>query len=99
ETDQESPGLHYIIMNRDIQQTWNYHNLTKHSYTSVRTSPHFLDWPNMPSPFKVYPDLEPIALPRDLIATNTPALAAIAPPRSAPAGATEMSIDQLAALL
>ncbi len=86
-------------MNRDIQQTWNYHNLTKHSYVSVRTSPHFLDWPNMPSPFKVYPELEPIALPRDLIETGASALAAIASPPRIAAGPIRPSLDQLAAFL
>ena len=85
-------------MNRDIQQTWNYHNLTKHSYMSVRTSPHFLDWPNMPSPFKVYPELEPIALPRDLIETGAPALAvAASPPLTG--GPLKPRLDQLAAFL
>ena len=86
-------------MNRDIQHAWNYHNLTKHSYMSVRTSPHFLDWPNMPSPFKVYAELEPIALPRDLIETGAPALAAIASPRLVPSGPIKPSLDQLAAFL
>ena len=96
-----SPCVLYrrFAMNRDIHQTFHYHNLTKHSYMSVRTSPHFLDWPNMPSPFKVYPELEPIPLPHDLIATGAPALAAIASPRPASGVATRPSLDQLAALL
>ena len=87
------------MTNRDIQQTWNYHNGTKHSYMSVRTSPHFLDWPNMPSPFKVYPELEPIALPQDLIETGAPALAVIASPGPVAAGPIKPRLDQLAALL
>ena len=44
--------------NRAIQATWNYHDGTKHSYWSVRNSPHFLDWENRPQPFKIYPKIE-----------------------------------------
>ncbi len=42
-----------------------YHDLTKHSPHSVRTNAHYLDWDNYPLPFKIYPDLEPIPLPRE----------------------------------
>src|SRR5947208_431953 len=31
-----------------------YHEATKHSELSLRMSPHYLDWDNKPSPFKVY---------------------------------------------
>jgi SagB-type dehydrogenase family enzyme len=64
--------------NRDIQAGWNYHNETKHSYRSIRTSPHLLDWANQPLPFKIYPKLELIPLPREFSETGVPALAAIA---------------------
>lgn len=43
----------------------DYHDLTKHSPRSVRTNAHYLDWDNYPMPFKIYPDLEPILLPRE----------------------------------
>jgi len=65
------------MLNRQTGLAWNYHDLTKHSYWSVRTSAHFLDWANRPSPFKVYPDAESIALPRDLTPSGFPLLAAI----------------------
>lgn len=55
-----------------------YHEATKHSYWSVRRSAHRLDWSNEPFPFKVYPDLEPIPLPRDLPRTGVPAVEAVA---------------------
>lgn len=42
-----------------------YHELTKHSLASIQSNPHFLDWENQPLPFKIYPTLDPIALPRD----------------------------------
>jgi len=63
--------------NRAIQATWNYHDGTKHSYWSVRNSPHFLDWENRPQPFKIYPKIEPFPLPRDVPQTGVAAVAAI----------------------
>jgi SagB-type dehydrogenase family enzyme len=55
-----------------------YHERTKHSPASVRTSAYALDWDNQPIPFKVYPDLDPIALPMDLPGSQHLALEAIA---------------------
>jgi len=66
------------MANPDIQAGWNYHNSTKHSQHSVRTNPHFLDWANQPLPFKIYPQLELIPLPREFHETGVPALKAIA---------------------
>ena len=43
-----------------------YHEQTKHSQASLQRDPHTLDWANMPRPFKVYVDLDPIPLPHDL---------------------------------
>ena len=64
--------------NRDVRATWKYHDDTKHSPWSVRNNPHFLDFANRPLPFKLYPTLEPRALPRDLPQTGVTALSAIA---------------------
>lgn len=58
----------------DTEAAWRYHNLTKHSYWSIRTNAHYLDWANRPSPFKIYPAIEPIPLPRALVQTSAPAL-------------------------
>ena len=66
--------------NRDVQATWNYHNGTKHSYWSVRSNPHFLDWANQPVPFKIYPKIEPFPLPRDVAQTGVAALSAVSEP-------------------
>ena len=52
--------------NRDISLALAYHAATKHSYTSVRSSAHFLDWSNRPLPYKIYPGAGTLALPRDL---------------------------------
>ena len=51
--------------NRDIEAILEYHDATKHSESSLRSSHHTLDWENQPLPFKVYRDLEPIVLARD----------------------------------
>ena len=50
------------MKNHDTDAAWAYHNGTKHSYQSIRGNPHYLDWENQPLPFKIYPELEPIAL-------------------------------------
>ena len=63
--------------NRDVQATWKYHDGTKHSPLSIRTTQHFLDWANRPLPFKVYPKIEPFPLPRDVPQTGVAALSAI----------------------
>ena len=60
-----------------IEAAHVFHAVTKHSYTSVRSSPHFLDWDNKPLPYKIYPGAASIALPRDLELSSTPALAAL----------------------
>ena len=64
--------------NRNLEAAWKYHDATKHSYTSIRSSPHFLDWANQPSPFKIYAALEPLPLPREVRQTGVAALSAIA---------------------
>src|ERR1700694_1886682 len=64
--------------NRDIEAARTYHATTKHSYTSVRTDGHFLDWENRPMPYKLYPEVAGLALPRDLSLARVPALDAIA---------------------
>src|SRR5213595_453287 len=66
--------------NREIQAAWKYHDGTKHSYWSVRNHPHFLDWANRPLPFKIYPKIEPLPLPRDVPQTGVAALSAISEP-------------------
>jgi SagB-type dehydrogenase family enzyme len=68
------------MKNRDTQATWKYHDATKHSYWSIRTNAHFLDWANQPLPFKIYPTIEPLPLPRDVPQTGVAALSAISEP-------------------
>jgi SagB-type dehydrogenase family enzyme len=52
--------------NEYIEAARVFHEVTKHSYTSVRSSPHLLDWDIKPLPYKIYPGAAPVALPRDL---------------------------------
>jgi len=66
--------------NRDTQAAWKYHDGTKHSYWSIRNNPHFLDWSNRPQPFKIYPNIEPLPLSRDVPQTGVAALSAISEP-------------------
>src|SRR5437870_1062974 len=64
--------------NRNSEAAWAYHEATKHSYLSIRTNPHFLDWANQPLPFKIYPTLERLRLPGEVRPTGIAALSAIA---------------------
>lgn len=63
--------------NRNLDAAWKYHNSTRHSYASVRTNPHALDWENKPLLFKIYPTLEVTRLPREARQTGVSALSAI----------------------
>lgn len=64
--------------NVNTEAAWNYHEATKHSYASVRTNPHFLDFGNQPLPFKIYPALDPSRMPTEVRQTGVAALSAIA---------------------
>src|ERR1700758_4264201 len=66
-----------VMGNDYIEAARVFHEITKHSYTSVRSSPHFLDWDIKPLPYKIYPGAASIALPRDLSLSSTPTLAAL----------------------
>ena len=68
------------MKNRDILAAWKYHDGTKHSYWSIRNNPHYLDWANRPLPFKVFPKIEPLPLPRDVPQTGVAALSSISEP-------------------
>jgi SagB-type dehydrogenase family enzyme len=66
-----------MIDNRNIEIAWTYHDASKHSFASVRANPHPLDWANKPSPFKIYPTLEPMPLPSEVRQSGVAALSAI----------------------
>jgi len=87
------------MKNSDIRAAWKYHDGTKHSYWSVRTSTHFLDWANRPGPFKIYPGIEPIALPREMRQTGVAALAAISERVPSSGGDAVPDLQDLARIL
>ena len=84
--------------NREIEAARVYHDTTKHSYTSVRTDGHSLDWDNRPMPYKLYPEVYGLALPRELNLSRIPALSAIAGERRSVAAA-DLSLDALTRIL
>lgn len=88
-----------MTQNRDTEAAWRYHNLTKHSYWSIRTNAHYLDWSNRPSPFKIYPGIEPIPLPRTLVQTRAPALEVVSSPGVEFNGEKKPDLDRLASIL
>lgn len=85
--------------NRDTNAARQYHDFTKHSYSSIRADRHYLDWANQPSPFKIYPDLEPTPLPRSLVQTLAPALEVVASTRFEFAGDKIPDLARLASIL
>ncbi len=55
--------------------TWReYHESTKYSVDSLRRAPHFLDWVNMPDPFRHYEGVPVLDLPPDPPMRRTPAV-------------------------
>ncbi len=85
--------------NRDLDAAWSYHNATKHSSWSVRHNSHSLDWANQPLPFKIYPALPPLPLPREFPPAAMPALSAIAHTEDRPTSTVLPDLPRLAALL
>jgi len=65
------------MSNHDIAVAHTYHQETKHSYDSVYRDHHFLDWENLPRPYKAYRHLDPLPLPHPLPTSHMPALQAL----------------------
>lgn len=63
--------------NRLTDLAREYHRETAHSPHSVRSSGHSLDWSIKPAPFKIYPELPVVRLPRELPALAGDTLAAL----------------------
>jgi SagB-type dehydrogenase family enzyme len=83
-------------MNRATESARGYHDQTAHSPDSVRSSGHRLVWDIQPSPFKIYADLPPLTLPRDLPALGMDAFQALA---AVGRGSTPLDLHRLAAIL
>lgn len=67
------------------------HERTKHTWQRIRAESHGLDWGNHPFPFKLYPDLEPLPLPRQLPESGLPATQVLSGHASAPASALDLA--------
>ena len=83
--------------NRNIEAAWSYHNSTKHSWHSVHTASHYLEFDNQPTPFKIYRQLEGIRLPTDLPSSDVSALKSLTGPGVGPG--IELTLRHLAGLL
>ena len=66
------------MANDDGAAAREFHEATKHSLESLQREPHWLDWENMPLPFKVYSDLPGAPLPSVNDRSGVSAFAAIA---------------------
>src|SRR5208282_373954 len=91
-------GSHMDSPNRKTEAARLYHEVTKHSYTSVRTDGHVLDWDNRPFPFKIYPHAAALSLPRDLQLPSTPTLETISETTAAHAD-TPLDLERLTRIL
>ncbi len=52
-------------VNGETERLFAYHHATKHTYRSVRTNAHYLDWKNQPDPFRTYEGAPLAALPAE----------------------------------
>ena len=87
------------MSNWDTSLARTYHDTTKHSFESVRTGAHFLDWTTQPLPFKIYEGADSIPLPRDIPGSSMPSLEAIAAAGDPVAGDSTPGLASLTTLL
>lgn len=85
--------------NASTAATWSYHDGTKHSPESIRSSRHYLDWENQPVPFKLYQDLAPIPLPKNIPPSSVSGLEAIGSPANSPDPHSAVGLRNLAKML
>src|SRR6266542_7088655 len=67
------------------------HEGTKHTWARIHAESQGRDWGNHPLPFKIYPDLEPLWLPRELPESSVAATEVLAGRVLAPAGALDLA--------
>jgi SagB-type dehydrogenase family enzyme len=68
-----------------------FHERTKHTWQRLRANSRGLDWGNHPFPFKLYPDLEPLVLPRELPESRLPATQVLSGQVSVSASALDLA--------
>src|SRR6266511_857110 len=67
------------------------HEGTKHTWARILAESQGRDWGNHPLPFKIYPDLQPLWLPRELPESSVPATEVLAGHVSAPTSALDLA--------
>ena len=85
--------------NSEVDAAWAYHNGTKHSFWSIRRNAHHLDQSIKPLGFKIYTDLPPLELPREVPPLEMPALASIAASGEGPPGLAGPDLKALVQVL
>jgi len=93
-----APASSRSSQNHDTAYALNYHESTKHSEISLRTSGHYLDWANKPSQFKIYEDLTSISLPKNFPKPEAEPLMAISG-RAVQTEPLNLGLTELAELL
>jgi SagB-type dehydrogenase family enzyme len=83
--------------NSDVKLAREFHDRTTHTPQSIRTSGHMLDWDNKPFPFKIYTELAPLPLPREIDPLGADTLAALGAGEFSPASA--LTLEHLATVL
>jgi len=86
------------LRNAETEVAREFHDRTAHSYQSVRSSGHQLDWDTKPLLYKIYPDLPEVELPRDFDPLAIDTLAGLDPGR-ARAADRPPTLESLACLL
>lgn len=87
------------MANPDIEAARVFHEATKHSPESVRSSHRFLDWDNQPRPYKLYVNAVRVELPGEMPDTEAPALEAITRAESPSGEPRQPNIGALASIL
>ncbi len=83
----------------DNMKALDYHEATKHSWARIQADAHYLDFENMPHPFKIYSELARRSLPTGWTETDTFALSALAETGAPISGEKVPSLENLAHLL
>jgi SagB-type dehydrogenase family enzyme len=74
-----------------LEAAAEFHQRTKHTWQRIRANSRGLDWGNHPFPFKLYPDLEPLPLPRQLPESSVPATQVLAGQLSPPGSRLDLA--------
>jgi SagB-type dehydrogenase family enzyme len=85
------PVVRPLAVAMNASDAAEFHQRTKHTWQRLRTEAYGLDWGNHPFPFKLYPDLEPLRLPRELPESSLPATQVLSGQLSPAAAALDLA--------